>query len=69
MTDYNQAISRNSLLTKERLKNNIYYVKKLSFLLDIMSIFWTIRTVLFSENVNKKSTSVDRVGAAIQLTL
>lgn len=54
ITGYNQSINRNSVLTKEKLKNDIYYVEHLSFLLDVMIIFWTIRTVLFSENVNRK---------------
>lgn len=55
ITGYNQAINRNSVLTKEKLKNDIYYVKKMSFLFDIKIIIWTIKGVLFSQNIYRNN--------------
>lgn len=51
ITGYNQAINRNSVGTKEKLQNDIYYVKHLSFLFDIKIIFLTINAVLKHKNV------------------
>ena len=51
ITGYNQAINRNSVGTKEKLQNDIYYVKHLSFALDIKIIFWTIKGVLLHKNI------------------
>lgn len=53
ITGYNQATNRNSVLTKEKLKNDIYYVEHLSLLFDIKIIFMTIVAVLRCENVNR----------------
>lgn len=58
VTGYNQAINRNLVLTKEKLKNDIYYVKHLSLVFDIKIIFMTIVTVLGHKNVNR--TNVDK---------
>lgn len=57
ITGYNQAINRNSVLTKEKLKNDIYYVKHLSLWFDIKIIFMTIITVLSHKNINRSMTS------------
>ena len=54
ITGYNQAVNRNSVLTKEKLQNDIYYVEHLSIWFDIKIIFLTFKTVLFRENVNRK---------------
>lgn len=51
ITGYNQAYFRNSINWKERLKNDVYYVEHISFILDIKIIFKTIITVLKRENV------------------
>src|SRR5699024_990117 len=53
ITGYNQAINRNSVLTKEKLKNDIFYVKHMSLLFDIKIIFMTISTVLRHKNINR----------------
>lgn len=53
ITGYNQAINRNSVLTKEKLKNDVYYVKNLSLLFDIKIIFMTTVTVLRHKNINR----------------
>lgn len=55
ITGYNQAINRNSVLTKEKLKNDIYYVNHLSIWFDIKIVFMTIVTVLGHKNINRKN--------------
>ena len=57
ITGYNQALNRNSVLTKEKLKNDIYYVKHLSLLFDIKIVFMTIVTVFGRKNINRISAS------------
>lgn len=59
ITGYNQAINRNSVLTKEKLKNDIYYVKHLSLLFDIKIVFMTIATVLGHKNINRSDVSTE----------
>lgn len=53
VTGYNQAVNRNSVLTKEKLKNDIYYVQHMSLWFDIKIIFMTIVTVLTHKNINR----------------
>lgn len=59
ITGYNQAINRNSVLTKEKLKNDIYYVNHLSLLFDIKIVFMTIATVLGRKNINRADVSTE----------
>lgn len=59
ITGYNQAINRNSVLTKEKLKNDIYYVKHLSLWFDIKIVFMTIATVLGRKNINRADSSTE----------
>lgn len=61
ITGYNQAINRNSVLTKEKLQNDIYYVKHLSIWFDIKIIFMTINTVLRRKNINRANISTENV--------
>lgn len=61
VTGYNQAVNRNSVLTKEKLKNDIYYVKHLSLLFDIKIVFMTIATVLGSKNINRANVDTGDV--------
>ena len=56
ITGYNQAVNRNSVLTKEKLKNDIYYVEHLSLWFDIKIVFMTIATVLGHKNINRVDT-------------
>lgn len=56
ITGYNQAVNRNSVLTKEKLKNDIYYVKHLSIGFDIKILFMTVATVLGHKNINRADT-------------
>lgn len=59
ITGYNQAINRNSVLTKEKLRNDIHYVKNLSISLDIKILFMTFVTVLFRKNVNRDKREIE----------
>lgn len=51
ITGFNQAYYRNSIGSKQKLKNDIYYVNNISFLLDLKILFKTVKTVLLKENV------------------
>ena len=59
VTGYNQAVNRNSVLTKRKLKNDIYYVKHISLWFDIKIVFMTIVAVLGHKNVNRIDTTTD----------
>lgn len=52
ITGYNQAYFRNSIDGKEKMKNDDYYAKHLTFAMDVKIVFKTIKTVLFRENIN-----------------
>ena len=59
ITGYNQALNRNAVLTKEKLRNDIYYVKHLSLLFDIKILFMTVATVLGHKNINRINTGTE----------
>lgn len=59
ITGYNQAVNRNSVLTKEKLKNDIYYVENLSVWFDIKIIFMTVSTVFRHKNINRKDATME----------
>lgn len=59
ITGYNQALHRNSVLTKEKLKNDVYYVEHLSLLFDIKIVLMTIGTVLGRKNINRNVAILD----------
>lgn len=61
ITGYNQALNRNSVLTKEKLKNDIYYVENLSLWFDIKIIFMTIATVLGHKNINREGVETEDI--------
>ena len=52
ITGYNQAYYRNSADAQEKIDNDVYYAKNISFALDVKIILKTIKTVLCRENVN-----------------
>ena len=52
ITGYNQAYYRNSADAQEKIDNDVYYAKNISFALDVKIILKTIKTVLYRENVN-----------------
>lgn len=51
ITGYNQAYFRNSIPWKKRLKNDVFYVENISFMIDLKIIFKTIMSVLANDNV------------------
>lgn len=59
ITGYNQALNRNSVLTKEKLSNDVFYVNHLSLLFDIKIIFMTIKTVFIRKNVNRGDVDIN----------
>ena len=61
ITGYNQAINRNSVLTKEKLKNDIYYVKHLSIWFDIKIVILTIMTVISRKGINRTNIDIGNV--------
>ncbi|NLX90369.1 MAG: sugar transferase [Firmicutes bacterium] len=48
------AKGRNALTWEEKFFYDIYYVKNVSFLLDIKIIFWTLAIVFKREGINEK---------------
>ncbi|URN94008.1 MAG: sugar transferase [Candidatus Pristimantibacillus lignocellulolyticus] len=54
ITGYNQAIHRNAVGTKEKLQNDIYYVKHMSLLFDIKIIVLTVKILLIPKNVYRQ---------------
>lgn len=61
ITGYNQAYFRNSADGEEKIKNDNYYYKKVSFWMDIKILFRTFVSVVREENVN---VDVERIGDA-----
>ena len=51
ITGYNQVVNRNSVTTKEKLENDIYYVKHISFIFDLKILLMTFKAVLTSKNI------------------
>lgn len=51
ITGYNQAYFRNSVEWKQRIKNDIYYIDNLTFLMDVKVFFKTLLTVIKKDNV------------------
>ena len=59
ITGYSQAYFRNSIPTKEKYRNDLYYVEHLSFLLDVKIILRTALSVLKSESVYAQQEQID----------
>ena len=59
ITGYSQAYFRNSIPTKEKYKNDLYYVEHVSFALDLKILFHTVKAVAGSEGVYAQETDVD----------
>jgi len=55
ITGYNQAYFRNSVNRKEKLKNDLFYVKNISFVLDCKIFIKTFLTVFFRKGIYRKS--------------
>lgn len=52
ITGYNQAYFRNSIDGDEKMKNDDFYARNNSFIMDVKILFKTIKTVVFRENIN-----------------
>lgn len=53
ITGYSQAKVRNNATMEERIKLDKYYVENVSFLLDFIIIWWTVKTVFTTSNINR----------------
>lgn len=51
VSGYNQAYHRNAVIWKERLKNDVYYVEYISFMLDLKILFRTMFIILLRKGV------------------
>lgn len=51
ITGYNQAYFRNSVCFKERLKNDVYYVRHMSLLMDLKILIKTIDVILSRKGI------------------
>lgn len=51
ITGYSQAYYRNSDSMEQRMKNDLYYVDNMSFLLDVTILIKTIQTVFCHKNI------------------
>jgi lipopolysaccharide/colanic/teichoic acid biosynthesis glycosyltransferase len=60
ITGYNQAYFRNSATSAEKLRNDVYYAKNISFVLDVKIFFRTIKTILYRENLHVDKSRIDK---------
>lgn len=60
ISGYNQAYFRNSTSWKQRIKNDVFYVENVSFLLDLKIVLKTIQSILFQKGIY--STNGDNKG-------
>lgn len=51
ITGYNQVVNRNDATAEEKLDNDIYYVKNMSFKLDLWITGQSVKAVLSSRNI------------------
>lgn len=56
VSGYNQAYHRNAVIWKERLKNDVYYVDNVSFILDLKIILRTIFIIILRRGVYNDKT-------------
>ena len=56
ITGYSQAYHRNQIDLHDRFKEDVYYAKNVSFMLDLKIFFQTIRTVLLRKGVYRDET-------------
>lgn len=57
ITGYSQAYFRNSIEWKQRLKNDIYYVRNICFFLDVKILLKTISVILKCNGIYTSSAS------------
>lgn len=68
LTGYNQAYFRNSIPDKEKYKNDLYYVRNITFILDLKIFFKTISTILKREKVYKNIVVSDQEKNSVEYT-
>ena len=51
ITGYNQAYYRNAANAEQKLANDVYYVKNLTFLMDVKVLFKTVISVVKRDNI------------------
>lgn len=47
---------------EQRVKNDVYYVENVSFMLDLKVIFLTAASVIKSKNINRNNDEKQKVG-------
>ena len=61
MTGWAQVIGRNAISSEDRFKYDIYYVERVSFLLDLKIFCLTLKKILFHEDINSsKSVTMEK---------
>lgn len=61
VSGYNQAYHRNAVIWKERLKNDVYYVDHISFMLDFKILFRTIFIIILRRGIYNGRTDSKQV--------
>lgn len=56
ISGYAQAYFRNSITNEEKFHWDAYYANNISFMMDVMIVFKTIKSVLFRENINTEQS-------------
>jgi lipopolysaccharide/colanic/teichoic acid biosynthesis glycosyltransferase len=57
ITGLAQVMGRNTLSWRKKFVYDIYYVRKMSLILDIKMVFWTIKTLVTPSQVNTKDNN------------
>ncbi len=59
ITGYSQAFYRNSITTKAKYKNDLYYVDHVSFAMDMKILWQTFKSVIGSKDIYAQSENVE----------
>jgi lipopolysaccharide/colanic/teichoic acid biosynthesis glycosyltransferase len=59
ITGYNQVKLRNRSTMEQRIKNDLYYIENISFMLDLKIFCMTILAVLKARDINRNDRSYD----------
>ncbi|WGG48094.1 sugar transferase [Rossellomorea sp. DA94] len=63
ITGYNQAVLRNQSTMEQRIKNDLFYVRNISLLLDFKIMYLTLVSVVKTKNINRNNlNSNEKVG-------
>lgn len=66
ITGYSQAYYRNSADGEEKMKNDAYYAKHISFIMDIKIFFKTVAIVIGRDNTYKDITNEEEVKKQVE---